>query len=135
MISNKVPQLPDVYLVSKLDKSAFLLKEHLENRARLVYVAEASLVFDEGKAEICQCLLKMFETGAERNQVVMLIPAEERQAVFDTASLWTNWGGVVLPIIHSVQHTLEMIEEELLNGNIPLENQCIERGHDFNVKE
>ena len=139
MIANKIPNLPDVYLVSSIEKSAFRLDEHLANRAQLVYVIVASIVFDAGKSELIDKLLQMFEairdTGAERNQLVLLHPVDERKVVLETILLWNNWGGVTAPIIHSVENTLKYMESALLDGNRPISDKCIEKGHDFNVKD
>jgi hypothetical protein len=121
MIAKSIPQLDNVLLVSPLNKSVHFLKKHLEERAKLIYTPSSLDVFPSASGELKAMVLEMHKLGAEPNQCVLLVEYENRRVVLDTMSTWQNWGGVALIMVDGLDKTLRYIEEELLDGNIPLE--------------
>jgi hypothetical protein len=107
-------------MITPLNKPPFLVEKHAKSGAKFIYAPSETIVFGIGVEEVVSHLAMMQTIeNTQPNQCILLIKWEERSAVYDTVNLWNNFGGTSLPIIHSLENTLSMIEEELLSGISP----------------
>lgn len=107
-------------MVTSLDRPPFLIEKHAERGAKFIYAPNETIVFGIGVEEVVSHLAMMQKIkNTQPSQCILLIKWEERSAVYDTINLWNNFGGTSLPIIHSLENTLKMIEDELVSGIAP----------------